>query len=113
MSGNSERVEGILNNRLYIGERIFNRRRYVEVPDGKGGFKRRPRDNDPSRWKVTAMPEARIVSDELWQRVKARQASARAERDAKFKITGNPLAGAKRPVYLLSELVHCGECGDN
>ncbi len=113
LSGNIERGEGILNNRLYIGERIFNRRHYIEQPDGKGGFKRRPRDNDPSLLKITAVPEARIVSDELWQRVKTRQAEARAARDAKFKITGNPLAGAKRPTYLLSDLVHCGECGSN
>ena len=111
LSGNVERGEGILNNRLYIGERIFNRRRYVEEPDGKGGIKRRPRDNDPSLWKVTMMPELRIISDDLWGHVKARQALDRTRRDHKFGINKNPLAGAKRPTYLLSELVDCGCCG--
>ena len=112
LSGNIERGEGILNNRLYIGERIFNRRRYIEEPDGKGGITRRPRDNDPSLWKITPMPELRIIPDDLWIRVKERQATERARRDGKFRINKNPLAGAKRPSYLLSELVVCGECGD-
>ena len=31
LSGNSDRGEGILNNRLYIGELNVNRRRYVEA----------------------------------------------------------------------------------
>jgi len=34
-TGNIERGEGILNNRLYIGELIFNRRHYIKQPDGK------------------------------------------------------------------------------
>ena len=44
--------------------------------------------------------------------MKARQLEARAARDEKFKLTANPLAGAKRPKHLLSELVTCGACGD-
>ncbi|MCW3797627.1 recombinase family protein [Sphingomonas sp. BN140010] len=100
LSGNLERGEGILNNRLYIGERIFNRRRYVEEPDGKGGIKRRPRDNDPSLWKITMMPELRIISDDLWSRVKDRQALERTRRDHNFGLNKNPLAGAKRQTYL-------------
>src|SRR5690606_39429110 len=42
-----------------------------------------------------------------------RSAEARAARDAKFKLTGNPLAGAKRPTHLLSGLVRCGVCGEH
>ena len=113
LSGDVQRGEGILNNRLYIGERIFNRRRYIEEPDGKGGIRRRPRDNDPSVWKIRAAPELRIVSDELSRRVKERQSDERSRRDAKFKLTGNPLSGAKRPTYLLSGLVNCGGCGND
>jgi hypothetical protein len=90
LSGNIERGEGILNNRLYIGERIFNRRRYVEEPDGKRGIKRRPRDNHRSLWRVTMMPDLRIISEDLWRAVKARQDLERTRRDQKFGITKKP-----------------------
>lgn len=43
--------------------------------------------------------------------MKQRQLDARAARDTKFKLTANPLSGAKRPAHLLSGLVTCGVCG--
>ncbi len=57
------------------------------------------------------MPELRIISEDLWSAVKARQALERTRRDQKFGLSKNPLAGAKRPTYLLTELVICGGCG--
>lgn len=113
LSGNIERGEGILNNKRYIGESIFNRRQYVEMPDGNGGFDRRPRTRPLDEWTVVAVPELRIVPQDLWDRVKKRQLTARAERDFKFKLSGNPLSGAKRPGHLLTGLVVCGSCGEN
>ena len=113
LSGNIERGEGILNNRRYIGESIFNRRQYMEMPDGNGGFDRRPRTRPTDEWTVVAVPELRIIDQDLWDRVKARQLAARAERDVKFKLSGNPLSGAKRPGHLLTGLVICGSCGEN
>ena len=113
LSGNVTLGEGILNNAIYIGRRIFNRRRWVEIPNENRGFSRRPRLNPESEWIVRDEPELRIVDQTLWDRVKARQAEARAARDAKFKLTGNPLAGAKRPEHLLSGLVRCGVCGEH
>ncbi len=53
---------------------------------------------------------SRIIDQTLWDAVKVRQDEARSARDAKFKLTGNPLAGAKRPTHLLSGLVTCGAC---
>lgn len=103
--------EGILNNELYIGRRIFNRRTWVEVPNERRGFSRRPRLNPEAEWIIRDEPQLRIIDQDLWDRVKARQAEARSARDAKFKLTGNPLAGAKRPTHLLSGLVTCGACG--
>jgi hypothetical protein len=51
----------------------------------------------------------RIVSDELWDAVKARQAEVRIvmSRDA----DGNALNRAHRRKYLLSGLLECGVCG--
>jgi site-specific DNA recombinase len=111
LSGSVELGEGILNNELYVGRRIFNRRTWVEVPNEKRGFKRRPRLNPESEWIVRDEPDLRIIDDTLWHCVKDRQQEARAARDSKFKLTANPLAGAKRPVHLLSGLVTCGSCG--
>lgn len=104
--------EGILNNELYIGRRIFNRRKWIEVTTANRSFKRQPLLNPESEWSVTDCPKVRIVDQALWDRVKLRQAEARAARDAKFKLTGNPLAGAKCPQHLLSGLVRCGVCGE-
>ncbi|WP_063977159.1 recombinase family protein, partial [Sphingobium yanoikuyae] len=112
LSGNIERGEGILNNRAYVGERIFNRRNWVEVPTEDRGFTRQPRVNDESDWVVNIDPDQRIIPQDLWDAVKARQLDARAARDEKFNITGNPLAGAKRPAHLLTDLVVCGACGE-
>ena len=112
LSGNVQRGEGILNNQLYIGRRIFNRRKWVEIPNDNRGFSRRPRLNPESEWTIRDEPDLRIVDQPLWEKVKVRQLEARAARDAKFKLTGNPLAGAKRPTHFLSGLVSCGVCGD-
>jgi site-specific DNA recombinase len=54
-------------------------------------------------------PDLQIVSDELWEAVKARQAEVRIvmTRDA----DGNTLNGAHRRKYLLSGMLECGVCG--
>jgi site-specific DNA recombinase len=111
LSGDVALGEGILNNELYIGRRIFNRRTWVEVPNERRGFSRRPRLNPEAEWIIRDEPQLRIIDQQLWERVKALQAEARSARDAQFKLTGNPLAGAKRPAHMLSGLVTCGACG--
>lgn len=111
LSGSVELGEGVLNNSLYIGQRIINRRAWIEVPNDKRGFRRVPRLNPEADWISRDEPQLRIVDQALRERVEVRQADARATRDEKFKLTGNPLAGAKRPGHLLSDLVVCGVCG--
>ena len=112
LSGDPALGEGILNNELYIGRRIFNRRTWVEVPNERRGFSRRPRLNPEAEWIVRDEPDLRIIDQPLWDAVKARQSEARQARDEKFKLTANPLGGAKRPAHLLSGLVTCGICGE-
>ncbi len=111
LSGDPALGEGILNNELYIGRRVFNRRTWVEVPNEQRGFRRQPRLNPEAEWITRDEPGLRIIDQPLWEQVKVRQAEARSARDAKFKLTGNRLSGAKRPAHLLSGLVTCGACG--
>ena len=113
LSGDPAMGEGILNNETYIGRRIFNRRKWVEIPTDNRGFRRVPRLNPESLWIVTDHPDLRIIEQDLWDRVKERQHEARTARNKQFGITGNPLAGAKRPEHLLSGLVICGVCGES
>jgi hypothetical protein len=103
--GNPDRGTGILNNELYIGRLVWNRLRYVKDPDTG---KRVSRPNPPSEWVTTSVPELRIVDDELWNQVKARQAKMR-----RVASNGDPkrFNQARRPKYLLSGLTKCAECG--
>ena len=60
------------------------------------------------------MPDLRIVDDELWDAVKARQA-AHSKRTVKIESTDhNHLSigqALRRRKYLLSGLLYCGRCG--
>ena len=70
INGNRERGTGILNNELYIGKLVWNRLRYMKDPvTGK----RRSRLNPEKDWIVKEVPELRILPQELWKEVKARQ----------------------------------------
>ena len=100
INGNRKRGTGILNNHLYIGELIWNRQRFVKDPSSG---KRVARLNPESEWIRTSVPNLRIVPEELWSAAKARQ----KELDKK----GAHLGARKRPQYLLSGLLICGECG--
>lgn len=94
--GNAKRGNGILHNRLYVGEIAYNRQSFFTDPDTG---KRTARPNPPHEWKTQQAPELRIVSDELWQAAHARMASVK-------RAPGN-----KRPKRLLSGLIRCGSCG--
>ena len=104
--GQADRGTGILNNALYVGRLEWNRCSYVKDPrTGKKVARPNPRE----RWEIVPVPELRIVSDELWDAVKARQVEVRIvmSRDA----DGNALNRAHRRKYLLSGLLECGVCG--
>ena len=99
------RGTGILNNESYIGRMVWNKRNYLKNPETE---RRTARVNDASEWVLTDVPEMRIVSDELWQRVKERQ----KEIGELFDFgQSNRLNATHRPGYLLSHLLECAECG--
>ena len=57
---------------------------------------------------TTAVPHLRIVDDDLWEQVKARQVEMR-----RVTSNGDPkrFNHARRPKYLFSGLTKCAECG--
>ena len=71
----------------------------------------RPRPED--EWIVTELPELRIVPQELWDRVKARQAEQRAKSEHVRKALHKNARTGAGPKYLFSGLLKCAECGAN
>jgi DNA invertase Pin-like site-specific DNA recombinase len=108
--GQVARDTGMLRNRLYIGELVWNQRRWIKDP---ASGRRVARDNDAGKVVVRQVPELRIVDDRLWQAVQARlvQQSAKNDRDETSNTTRPPFWEQRRPVHLLSGKVICGTCG--
>jgi DNA invertase Pin-like site-specific DNA recombinase len=110
--GHACRGNGIVNNELYAAVLVWNRQRFIKDPNSG---KRVSRPNPEAKWIRTEVPELRIVDDELWRRVKLRQ----AELAKQFEATTNGVRAARaerlnrlrRPAFLLSGLLACGCCG--
>jgi len=103
--GNRQRGTGILNNELYIGRLVWNRLRYVKDP--KTG-KRVSRLNPDSAWIVQNVASLRLVDQDLWERVKARQGALEAGR----RSGESPgYWERRRPRYLFTGLMRCAVCG--
>ena len=100
--GNRQRGTGVLNNELYVGRLVWNRLRYIKDPETG---KRVSRLNPETDWIIQDVPELRIIPDDLWQAVKARQ------QDQKADWNTDGFWDRKRPRYLFSGLMACGVCG--
>lgn len=101
ISGSAKRSTGILNNGIYIGQISWNRTRKERNPETG---RRVPRQRSRDEWLKKEDPSLRIVSDELWERVKARQ------RDMARRTKGRK-GGAQNVPHLFSGLLRCGQCG--
>lgn len=100
--GNQQTGTGILNNELYIGRLVHGRREYRMNP--QTGLRGKAVMNPASALKVKEVPHLRIIDEDLWQQVKARQAATRrAQRSGIDK--------ARRPKFLFSKLTRCNVCG--
>jgi site-specific DNA recombinase len=103
--GNWRRGTGILNNELYIGRLVWNRQHFIKDPTTG---KRQARLNPEEDWIIEEVPALRIVSDDLWAKVKSRQEKTRS------RIVQGPgklrSELARRPRCLLSGLLKCGVC---
>jgi DNA invertase Pin-like site-specific DNA recombinase len=98
INGNRRRGNGILNNELYIGKLVWNRQKYIKNPDTG---KRISRLNPREEWKVADVPHLRIIEQDLWDKVKARQKALDEKPNLRAK---------QRPPKLLSYLLKCGCC---
>ena len=108
INGNPKRGNGILNNEMYVGKIVWNRQRFVKDPDTG---KRQARPNPESEWVIQEAPELRILNDDLWDAVKARQGEMRTERDESGIADVRKMNYRRRPKYLFSGLTKCACCG--
>jgi site-specific DNA recombinase len=112
ITGSIERSTGLLNNELYIGRRPYQKQTYRKNPDtGRRHAFIRADDDRPE---TIALPELRIISDELWQRVKERQGQlARGPRPKNQGAAALPFFAQQRPRYLLTGKMICGSCNSS
>ena len=102
LHGNRERGTGILNNRLYVGELVWNKLTYMKDPDTG---KRQSRLNPTELVETVKVEHLRIIDEDLWQAVRTRQGGLIS------KGTSVEVWDRRRPRTLSSGLMICGCCG--
>jgi len=119
--GNATRETGILRNRLYGGELVWNRQHFSKDPTTG---RRVSRPNPRATWLVEPVEALRIIAPDLWDSVQARLLANRqivlsATRTAEPTVgsaevrtasRGGRLGIVRRAPWLLSGLVRCGLC---
>ena len=101
IQGSRKRGTGVLHQRKYVGELVWNRSTWLRDPE-RGGRRVR-RDQAEQEWVEVQADSIRIVPDKLWERVQERLA-VRA-RD------GTGWGACRRERRLLSGMLVCGQCG--
>ncbi|MDA2911824.1 recombinase family protein [Nitrospiraceae bacterium AH_259_D15_M11_P09] len=104
LHGDPKAFTGLLNNVIYVGKLVWNRREWVRNPETK---RKLPRLRPQDEWIEKECPDLGIVSDDVWKRVQAR----RRQHDGPKRGPG--------PKFLFSGLLKCGaptadgqgECG--
>lgn len=109
LHGDLTRGTGLLNNPLYAGRYVWNRSRREKDPE-TGSRAHVPRPSE--EWIEKPMPHLRIVSDDLWEQVKARRhAVSREAAVHRAALHCRATSTGAGPKYLLSGLLVCGHCG--
>ena len=108
INGNAQRGTGLLNNELYVGRLIWNRLRYIKDPSTG---KRRSKPNSKDTFVIKDVPHLRVVPQDLWDAVKARQ--QQITRNTRPDRRQQDFWKHQRPRYLLSGLMKCGVCGSS
>ncbi len=99
-------IRAMLRNETYIGSLVWNKYQWRKKP---GTSKRVKRVRPESEWIRVDRPELRIVDEDLWEAVQARNA-AKSKAAAKQRARGKNSGG--RPYSrLLSGMLKCSECG--
>jgi site-specific DNA recombinase len=102
-------IRAMLRRDLYAGKVIWNSSRFVKTP---GTNKRVRRARPQNEWRIVLHPELKIVSDELWQRVRERQEMLKTTYGVR-EGGGILIPRSVTSPYLLSGLLKCGVCGAN
>lgn len=97
---------GLISNKLYIGESVWNKQYYIKDHDNEDRLIRRWRPQ--SEWIVTSVPHLRIIPQKLWDAAQALRESRQP-----VKVSGD--VAIKQTVirnksHLLSDLLRCGKC---
>jgi hypothetical protein len=100
LHGDLRHATGLLNNPVYIGRVIWNRRQWVVDPETN---RRTPKLRPESEWIETAQPALRIVAQPVWE---AAQVRRRGQQQRQVRL-------GRGPKFLLSGLLTCGVCGAN
>jgi site-specific DNA recombinase len=113
ISSDPARGLGILNQSLYVGLYRWGRGRWTKDPET--GVPARF-DRPEGEWITDTREEWRVVSDDLWQRVRARQ--AQRSRTVGVAIAAGIAAspartGGRHSRYWLGSILQCGVCGGN
>jgi site-specific DNA recombinase len=95
----------MLNNPVYIGSVIWNRREWVMNPETK---RRVPRLCPESEWIVTEQSAFRIIPQALWNQVQQRRKA-----QALGQLTNGYVRVGRGPKYLWSGVLKCDECDSN
>ena len=96
--GKAKRGDGILRNRLFAGELVHDRTSKIIEPVSRSI---RIRPNKSESWAVQAVPELRIIDQQLWERVQ-HQLDARTRTQPQAQ---------RRAKHFLSGMATCGQCG--
>jgi DNA invertase Pin-like site-specific DNA recombinase len=106
--GDPNRGTGMLNNPRYLGRIVWGRTQWQRSAANSSIRLQRPPEQDAVEYTDERL---RIVSDELWERVKARQRqvfkASEGIRNAIKSRKGRPAR------HLFSGLLKCAECGAN
>ena len=105
--GHAKRDTGLLRNRLYAGELVWNRMRFVRDPSTG---RRVSRMNPEAQWVRHVCPELRLVDVATWYAVQHRLGKLRCKAgvDAPNR---DRFWERRRAMHLLTHKVHCGRCG--
>jgi site-specific DNA recombinase len=109
IAGDPRRGIGILNNEIYIGRDIWNRSKWIKDPDTG---RRRAIPRPKGEWIVREVPELRLISQALWNAVKARQSQRQREVGDRIR-SGLKQSTGRSPRYLFSSILKCKVCGSN
>jgi len=109
--GGAARETGMLRNRLYVGERVWNRQHFVKDPSNG---RRVARVNPREAWVVTQVPELAVLDREVWeaaqQRLETNRRAVVEPLDDLRLNRGSRLSAIRRQRWPLAGLVRCGLC---